>query len=103
MVIEVAREIDNVKIHINGNIDAEAGKQLTDTLEKIAGMTDIRHAEINLSGVQTTTSGGIGKLMNFYKLMTARRATMEVRGISDSLYSQFMEIHLDRIFPIKRL
>jgi len=27
---------------------------------------------------------------------------MRVKGISDQLYKQFMEIHLDRIFPVEK-
>ncbi len=32
----------------------------------------------------------------------AKKGKMEIKGISDGLFKQFMEIHLDRIFPISK-
>jgi anti-sigma B factor antagonist len=102
MTIKITELGGNAQIRVDGDIDADAGNDLTASFQRVVSMEKVRHAIIDMRNVQTTTSSGIGKLMNFYKAMAARGASIEIKGISDSLYAQFMEIHLERIFPISR-
>jgi anti-anti-sigma factor len=102
MEIELERQGEALRIVIDGNIDMEAGGKLAAALQDAMEMPGIRSVVFDLSTVRTITSSGIGKIMNFFKHIDGRKASMSVKGISDPLYKQFMEIHLDRIFPVSR-
>jgi anti-sigma B factor antagonist len=102
MDIELNRKGDHLGVIIDGNIDTEGGRKLSVSLQEAMDMEGIKSVVFNLTTVRAITSGGIGKLMNFFKVIDARKGRMEVKGISDQLYGQFMEIHLDRIFPVSK-
>lgn len=100
MDIDLQKQGKTVKVTIDGNIDTDGGHRLSVALQEIMEMDDYKEVVFDLSTVRTITSSGIGKLMNFFKFIDANGKGMAIRGISDSLHTQFMEIHLDRIFPI---
>ncbi len=102
MDIELEKKQDTVKILIDGNIDTDGGQQLSVKLQEIMEMGDVKKVIFDLTTVKTTTSSGIGKILNFFKYIDSHGGSMEIDGISDSLYEQFLEIHLDRIFPIRK-
>ena len=102
MDIELEKNKDTVRITIDGNIDTDGGQQLSVKFQEIMEMADVKKVVFDLTTVKTTTSSGIGKVLNFFKYLDARGGAMEIDGISDSLHEQFSEIHLDRIFPIKK-
>lgn len=102
MDINYSQNENLVKIMIQGNIDTKGGEKLTNTLNEIMKNEDARHIVFDLTTVMTTTSSGIGKLLRFYKHVDSIGGTMEVKGISDNLYEQFKEIHLERIFSIRK-
>jgi anti-anti-sigma factor len=102
MDIELERKGNELKIIIDGNIDTDGGHKLAVSLQEAMEMNGISSVVFDLSTVRTITSSGIGKLMNFFKFIDGKNGSMSIKGISDQLYKQFMEIHLDRIFPISR-
>ena len=102
MDINYAQNGNQVKIIVQGNIDTKGGEKLSNVLNEIMTLENIKHIIFDLSTVMTTTSSGIGKILRFYKHVDSIGGTMEVNGISDNLYTQFKEIHLERIFSIKK-
>jgi anti-anti-sigma factor len=102
MDIELSTEVNKADVIIKGNIDLKGGDKLAEVLHEITFMKNIEHVVFNMSEVNTITSSGIGKLLNFFKHINSRSGTMEIKGISDSLYEQFLDIHLHRIFPIEK-
>jgi anti-anti-sigma factor len=102
MDIELDKKGDSLKILIDGNIDTDGGHKLAISLQEAMEMDGIKTVVFDLSTVRTITSSGIGKIMNFFKFMDSKKGSMSVKGISEQLYKQFMEIHLDRIFPIAK-
>jgi anti-anti-sigma factor len=100
MDIELNRKGDNLVIVIDGNIDTDGGHKLATSLQEAMEMDGVKSVVFDLTTVRTITSSGIGKVMNFFKFIDGRKGSMSVKGISDQLYKQFMEIHLDRIFPV---
>ena len=102
MDIDVVKNGQTVNVVIDGNIDTDGGQRLSVELQEIMEMDNVKNIVFDMTTVKTTTSSGIGKLMNFYKYMDSNDGSMAIKGISDSLYKQFMEIHLDRIFPIEK-
>lgn len=102
MDIELDKKGDCLTIVIDGSIDTDGGHKLAVALQEAMEMEGIRTVVFDLSTVRTITSSGIGKIMNFFKFIDGRKGAMSVKGISDPLYKQFMEIHLDRIFPVSK-
>lgn len=102
MDIDLEKSGDTTTMVIDGNIDMDSGHLLSAKIQEVMEMNDVMHIVCDLTTVKTITSSGIGKLMNFYKFMDSKGGTFEIKGISDNLYKQFMEIHLDRIFPISK-
>jgi anti-sigma B factor antagonist len=102
MDIELDKKGDSLRIVIDGNIDTDGGHKLAVALQEAMEMEGVKAVVFDLTTVRTITSSGIGKIMNFFKFIDGRKGAMTVKGISEQLYKQFMEIHLDRIFPITR-
>jgi anti-anti-sigma factor len=102
MDIELDKKGDSLKILIDGNIDAAGGHKLAASLQEAMEMDGVKTVVFDLTTVRTITSSGIGKIMNFFKFIDGKRGNMSVKGISDQLYKQLMEIHLDRIFLISK-
>jgi anti-sigma B factor antagonist len=102
MDIELDKKGDTLKIVIDGNIDTDGGHKLGVSLQEAMEIDGVKTVVFDLTTVRTITSSGIGKIMNFFKFIDGKKATMSVKGISDQLYKQFMEIHLDRIFPVSK-
>ena len=100
MDIELDKKGDTLKIVIDGNIDTDGGHKLAVSLQEAMEMDGVKTVILDLSTVRTITSSDIGKIMNFFKFIDGKKGSMSIKGISDQLYKQFMEIHLDRIFPI---
>jgi len=102
MDIELDKKGDALRIVIDGNIDTDGGHKLAVSLQEAMEMDGVKTVVLDLTTVRTITSSGIGKIMNFFKFIDGKKGNMSVKGISDQLYKQFMEIHLDRIFPITK-
>ena len=102
MDIELSKKDDVLKIVIDGNIDTDGGHKLAVSLQEAMEMDGVKTVVLDLTTVRTITSSGIGKIMNFFKFIDGKKGTMSVKGISDQLYKQFMEIHLDRIFSVSK-
>lgn len=102
MDIELNRQGEDLRIVVDGNIDSEGGRKLGEALQEAMGMEGLKRVVFDLSTVRTITSSGIGKIMNFFKFIDGRSGSLSVEGISEPLYKQFLEIHLDRIFPVRR-
>jgi anti-anti-sigma factor len=102
MDIELDKKGDSLRIIIDGNIDSDAGRKLAVSLQEAMGMDGVVTAILDLTTVRAISSTGIGKLMNFSKFMAEKKGSMSVKGISDQLYALFMEMRLDRVFPIEK-
>ncbi|MDP3180178.1 MAG: STAS domain-containing protein [Spirochaetaceae bacterium] len=102
MDIELISKGESLTIVVDGNVDAENGRRLASTLQEAMDLKMGGSVTFDLTGVRSVTSTGIGKLLNFFKYLNGEKRAMCVKGISEQLYRQFMEIHLDRIFPIER-
>jgi len=102
MDIDVIKTASEVKITVDGNIDTDGGAKLSVSLQEVMEMKGVNSYVFDFSTVRTITSSGIGKLMNFFKFADGNKSKMAIKGISDSLFKQFNEIHLDRLFPISK-
>jgi anti-anti-sigma factor len=102
MEIEIQQSGDVIHVTLYGNLDTNGDKKLAETLNKIRKIKKYNKVIFHMTEVTISISSSIGRLLNFYKFLESTERIMEINGISDSLYNQFKEIHLEKIFVIKQ-
>ena len=102
MVIKVEQSGNHVCIVLDGNLDTEGDKELAKTLRAVQRLGSYDRVSFDMRKVFYATSSGIGRILNFYKVLETTERLMEINGISDSLYEQFKDIHLETLFPINK-
>ena len=102
MNIKVEQTGSHVCIILDGNLDTEGDKDLARTLRTVQRLHNFDSVSFDMRKVFYATSSGIGRILNFYKVLETTERLMEINGISDSLYEQFKDIHLETLFPINR-
>lgn len=101
MEIEINREGDEYKLTVVGPIDNVSVDQLRSAFEDVYGSVPSK-VRLDLRAVSTINSSGIGKILMLYKNLRKENGTLEISGISDSLYETFQLIKLDKIISIQR-
>lgn len=100
MNIEVSQENSTVcHVRMIGAIGNEHAGELKEQFEALLG-NPCMEVVFDLTHVPFMTSSTIGKLLIFYKALTAKGGNMRVSGISDSLLENFRLSKFDRLFPI---
>ena len=102
MTIDVEQTGNCVCITLDGNLDTEGDKKLAKTLRYVQRLRDFDTVSFDMEKVFYATSSGIGRILNFYKFLETTERIMEINGISQSLYEQFKDIHLETLFPINK-
>ncbi|MBN1696714.1 MAG: hypothetical protein JW881_04310 [Spirochaetales bacterium] len=102
MEIEFKQTEEVIHITLYGNLDTSGDKRLADVLNRIRRIEKFEKVIFHMKEVKISISSAIGRLLNFFKFLESTERVMEIDGISDSLYNQFIEIHLEKIFVIKK-
>jgi anti-sigma B factor antagonist len=102
MDIKVEQSGKDVCIILDGNLDPAGDKELAKALRAVQRFRDFDRVSFDMRKVYFATSSGIGRILNFYKVLETTERLMEINGISDSLYEQFKDIHLETLFPINK-
>lgn len=101
MEVFIERSDDKALCTIHGEIDTQAGLELSERFQEIVENEGIVSIILDLTDVHNITSAGIGKILKLLKYLNGRGGTMTIKGISPSLKLLFKEIHLDKIIPIE--
>jgi len=102
MDIDVKHFNRQINITLDGKLDAAGDKELAKTLHNIDRFGEYDIVSFDMRKVTYATSSGIGRILNFFKVLETNECLMEINGISETLYEQFKEIHLETLFPIHR-
>ena len=100
MNVELSYNNDTVSVVIDGNIDSSTRDELNNKFQEVTSHTDIKNANIDLKGVKSINSAGIGKLLKFYKHFDSIGGEFKIVHISNRLMSLFKDINLDKIISI---
>jgi anti-anti-sigma factor len=100
MDIDIKYAGDTANVVIDGNIDSIASGELSDKLQEVTDNLKIKNITIDLKGVKTINSAGIGKLLKIYKHYDGQGGSFKIIHISEKLMALFKEINLDKIIPI---
>ncbi|MBW1711638.1 MAG: STAS domain-containing protein [Deltaproteobacteria bacterium] len=99
MELSVFFDGDTARLTIVGDIDDEGANKLK---SKLTELQDKELSEIvfDFAGVRFIGSTGIGKLLLFYKAMSAKGGRVKIINMSNDLYTMFSVIKLDKVFSI---
>lgn len=100
MDIKVERDGVQCRLTLTGAVDNTAAEQLKSAFEEICDEvpTEVR---LDLSGVSTINSTGIGKILMLFKAVRKENGSLEITGISDNLREIFQLTRLDKVIPIR--
>lgn len=101
MDVKVEKDGDQLGLTIIGAIDNMTVDQLKSAFDEVYQSVPAT-VRLDLSGVSTINSSGIGKILMLYKNLKKENGTLEIVGISDNLLEIFQLIKLDRIIPIRK-
>jgi anti-anti-sigma factor len=103
MKIKVKKDSGIVIITISGKIKGEKTvEKFGKIFEELRCEDDIHHVTLDMRLVDDITSRSIGFMLQFFDYFSKRHGSMEIIDVSEPLYDRFLDIHLDRIFPINR-
>lgn len=88
-----------VMVKVSGAVDTDAAERLRAELAKVIKLSP-GSVIMDLSGVPSIGSSGIGKILAFYKELNKAKAAFEIKGIHENLYNIFKSIKLEKLFPI---
>ena len=99
MDIRVERDGGRVCLTLIGAIDNTTADQLKSAFEDVCEEApDL--VRLDLTGVSTINSTGIGKILMLFKAVRKGGGSMEIIGISDNLREIFQLTKLDKVIPI---
>jgi len=99
MNLKVEKNGNEASVFITGNIDIPGAEELKKTLNGLVE-ENINTVTIDFSGVTFIGSSGIGKLLLFYKNLTAKGGSLSLLNLSDEIIALFKAIKLDKLFNI---
>jgi anti-anti-sigma factor len=102
--MEIAQEEDrdSIQVHLRGDIYVEQGEELMKTFQEII-RRDPAQVILNLSGLNTITSSGIGKIVLLYKEMDKKGGTVTITGVNNTIMQIFKIVKLDKLMQIEPL
>jgi len=100
MEIKVEREDSQVHLTLIGAVDNTAAEQLKSAFEEVCEEVPAV-VKLDLSGVSTINSTGIGKILMLFKAVRKGNGAMEIVGISENLREIFQLTKLDKVIPIR--
>jgi anti-anti-sigma factor len=99
MNLKVEKNGNEALVFITGNIDIPGAEDLKKALNGLIE-ENLSAVKIDFSGVTFIGSSGIGKLLLFYKNLTAKGGSLTLVNLSDEIIALFKAIKLDKLFNI---
>jgi len=100
MDIKVERNGGQYRLTLTGVVDNTAAEQLKSVFEEICDEVPAE-VRLDLSGVSTINSTGIGKILMLFKAVRKENGSLEITSISDNLREIFQLTRLDKVIPIR--
>lgn len=99
MELNVSFEENVAVLTVVGDIDDDGANKLKNKLMELQSK-DLEEVVFDFAGVRFIGSTGIGKLLLFYKAMSAKGGRVKIINMNNDLYTMFTVIKLDKVFSI---
>jgi len=102
MEIMVNEGNKEVTVTLQGDIYVEQGDELFETFNKIAKKNP-KEVVIDMSGLKSITSTGIGKIVLLYKELQKKGGKVRIVGVNDTIMQIFKIVKLNKLIKIEVL
>ena len=100
MDIKMDESDKKITLTLKGDIYVEQADELLDTVTSIIEKSP-EEVEIDLSGLKSITSSGIGKIVLLYKGLQDKNGRIKIVGVNDTIMQIFKIVKLDKLVEIK--
>ncbi len=97
----VSRAGDSARFEIHGNIDESGAEELKARFTEL-NASSLKEAVFDFKHVSRIGSAGLGKLLLFYKALSANRGKIHIENVNRDIHDLLLELQLDSIFTITR-
>lgn len=102
MEIKVEEKKDFTKIYLKGDIYVEQADELFEVFNKIIEKSP-REVVIDISGLKSISSSGIGKIVFLYKGLKKKNGKVRITGVNETIMQIFRVIKLDKLMEVEQL
>ncbi len=99
MDVTVSRTGDSAWFEIKGKIDERGAEELKARFKKV-NASSLKEAVFDFKRVSRIGSAGLGKLLLFYKALSANHGNIRIENTNRDIHDLLLELQLDSIFTI---
>lgn len=101
MNVIVESKGDITYISIQGDPELKCLDKLGKAFDEISRIDTMKHVIIDLKAVNSINAKGMEKFILFYKSLRDNQKDMEIKGVSENVYQQFLGIRFDNLITIQ--
>ncbi len=102
MEIDVTENGGKTMVTLIGDIYVEQGDELSKVFTAISGKNP-KEVVIDLAGLNSITSSGIGKIVLLYKELNKKGGVVRITGVNKTIMEIFKVVKLDKLVEIETL
>ncbi len=102
MEIDVSEKGNRTTVTLIGDIYVEQGDELSKVFNTIADKNP-KEVVIDLTGLNSITSSGIGKIVLLYKELNKKGGVVRINGVNKTIMEIFKVVKLDKLVEIETL
>ena len=99
MTLRVDTSTDEIRVMPTGDIDHEGAEALKSAVAGLS-LNGKKAVVFDLRGVGYIGSAGLGKILLFYKRLSAEKVQMRIESASPAIHKLLLELRLDTLFKI---
>ncbi len=100
MEIVLSENGETMTVQLKGDIYMEHGDELHKAFNSILGKKPAE-VVIDLQGLKSITSSGIGKIVLLYKGLQKQNGSLSIRGVNHTIMEVFRIVKLDKLVAIE--
>jgi len=100
MEVKVNENNGKIKLKLSGDVYIEQADELTSVFNSVIEKNP-KEVEIDLNGLKTITSSGIGRIVLLYKGLKKKGSLLSIIGVNDTIMQIFKVVKLNKLIKIK--
>jgi anti-sigma B factor antagonist len=100
MEVKVASNEGGITVKLKGDIYVDQADELVDVFNSIVEK-EPREVIIDINGLKSITSSGIGKIVLLYKNLQKKDGKLKIIGVNDTIMQIFKIVKLDKLVEIE--
>ncbi|MBN2323635.1 MAG: STAS domain-containing protein [Spirochaetes bacterium] len=100
MDIKVSGSDDSIVVSLKGDIYIDQADELLYTFNDIIEKGP-KEVLLNIDGLKSITSSGIGKIVFLYKKLLKKNGTLRIQGANKTIMEIFKIVKLDKLIDIE--